>query len=135
MKGGSEEDDDEIKKVMRAHPDLTQSNLWQISIPESCYNKTFEHLFYHLLDDKLITLGLYRLKGAVNNSYPFVYTNPEPDTIVTHRDKAFVVGYNIQKYQQHLFDYFEQVGNSQQINIEEVIRLGNYRGGQSLINK
>jgi len=97
---------------MKANPDLTQSNLWQISIPESCFNKPFEHLFNHLLEDKLITLGLYRLRGAVGNSYPFIYTNPDPETVVTHRDKAFVVGNNIQKYQQELFDYFEQQSSS-----------------------
>ena len=58
-------------------------------------NKTFEHLFLHLLDKKLITLGLYRLKGAVDNDHAFVYTNPKFDAIITHRDRAFVLGFDI----------------------------------------
>lgn len=48
-----------------------------------------------LLDKKLITLGLYRLKGATDNNYPYVYTNPKFDTLITHRDKAFVLGVDI----------------------------------------
>jgi hypothetical protein len=77
---------------MKANPDLTQSNLWQISVPECCYNKSFEHLFLYLLEKKLIIMGLYRLKGATGNDYPYIYTNPDPDTLITHRDKAFVLG-------------------------------------------
>jgi len=37
-------------------------------------------------------LGLYRLAGATDNNYPYVYTNPDHDIIVTHRDKVFVLG-------------------------------------------
>ena len=87
-----------MAKAIKAHPDLTQSNLWQIPVPEHCVGKTFEHLFLTLLDDKLITLGLYRLKGATDNSYPYVYTNPKYDTLITHRDRAFVLSINIPTY-------------------------------------
>ena len=62
---------------MRAHPDLKQSNLWQIPVPESCVGKTFGHLFLELLDKKLVAMALYRLKGATANEYPYVYTNPD----------------------------------------------------------
>lgn len=62
--------------------------------------KTFEHLFLTLLEDKLITLGLYRLKGATDNSYPYVYTNPTYDTLITHRDRAFVLGVEVPGYLQ-----------------------------------
>jgi hypothetical protein len=55
-------------------------------------------LFLTLLDDKLITLGLYRLRGATDNEYPYVYTNPNFDTVVTHRDRVFVLGVEIPYY-------------------------------------
>ena len=40
-------------------------------------------------------MALYRQRGATNNEYPYVYTNPGKDTIITHRDKAFVLGVEI----------------------------------------
>jgi len=53
----------------------------------------------------LIVLALYRLRGATSNEYPYVYTNPESETIITHRDKAFVLGVEIpQKLQGDVFD-------------------------------
>lgn len=52
-------------------------------------------MYLYLLEKKLITLGIYRLKGATDNVYPYVYTNPKFDTIITHRDRAFVLGTNI----------------------------------------
>ena len=53
---------------MAAYPDLQSSNLWQIPVPESCIGKNFEYLFNNLLDRKLVTMALYRLKkGAVGN--------------------------------------------------------------------
>lgn len=67
-------------------------------MPESCVDKTFEHLFLTLLEDKLIALGIYRLKGATDNEYPYVYTGPSPDTIVTHKDKVFVLGSAVPHY-------------------------------------
>jgi len=83
------------RQAMRAHPDLTQSNMWQIPVPEDCVGKTFEHLFLELLDKKLVAMALYRLKGATGNDYPYVYTNPDNETIITHRDKVFVLGIEI----------------------------------------
>jgi hypothetical protein len=50
------------------------------------------------LDDKLIALGLYRLRGATDNEYPYVYTNPLFETVVTHRDKVFVLGVEVPTY-------------------------------------
>jgi hypothetical protein len=67
-------------------------------VPESCVGKTFEHLFLTLLDDKLIALGLYRLRGATDNEYPYVYTNPLFETVVTHRDRVFVLGTEVPTY-------------------------------------
>ena len=76
--------------------DLKQSNLWQCPVPEDFVGKTFKHLFNYLLDEMdLIALGLYRLEGATDNSYAYVYTNPDPDSRLTHKDSVFVLGYNV----------------------------------------
>lgn len=91
LKGANVPDSD----VMMANPDLCQSNLWQISVPEECINKTFEQLFLYFLEKDLICLGLYRLKGTTDNDLPYVYTNPSPDTHITYRDKVFVLGIDI----------------------------------------
>lgn len=95
LKGSSDEDDERLRDMMMAHPDLTQSNLWQIPVPENCVGKPFDFLFMTLLKKKLICISLYRLKGAQNNEYPYVYTNPKPLTTISHRDRAFVLGIDI----------------------------------------
>jgi hypothetical protein len=64
-------------------------------VPQDCVTNTFEFLFNTLLKKKLICMALYRLRGATDNEYPYVYTNPEKDTIITHRDRAFVLGVDI----------------------------------------
>lgn len=62
---------------------LDQSNLWQINVPEEQVNKQFDKLYKYLLDKGMVALGLYRLTGATDNTYPYVYTNPNPKTNVT----------------------------------------------------
>jgi hypothetical protein len=94
-----------VLRATLANPDLVQSNLFQIPVPESCVGRTFEHLFFTLLDDKLIALGIYRLKGATDNEYPYVYTNPSYKTVVTHRDRVFVLGVEIPDYLEGADDY------------------------------
>lgn len=84
-----------MKDIMKAHPDLEQSILWQIPVPQECVNKTFEELFLYLLKKKLICMALYRLRHATDNTYPYVYTNPLPETLVSHRDRAFVLGIEV----------------------------------------
>lgn len=77
LNGGADEDDYTVKQAMQAHPDLLQSNLWQIPVPETCIGKTFEHLFNTLLDRKLVTMALYRLRRGLNGTEsPYVVTNP-----------------------------------------------------------
>lgn len=76
---------------------IAQSNLWQINVPEECNNKTFDKLFKFLLEKGLITLGLYRMAGATDNTYNYVYTNPKFRTPVTQRDRVFVLGKDIPK--------------------------------------
>jgi len=52
-------------------------------------------------------MALYRLKGATNNDYPYVYTNPDCKTLINHRDKAFVLGSEIPDHLQG--DMYETV--------------------------
>lgn len=67
-------------------------------MPEEQYGKTFDKLFKFLLDKGLVTLGLYRLVGAQDNfTHPYVYTNPGAKTIVTPKDRVFVLGKDIPK--------------------------------------
>ena len=54
---------------------ISQANLWQINVPEEMMNKTFDKLYKFLLEKKLVTLGLYRLSGATDNTYSYVFTN------------------------------------------------------------
>jgi len=67
-------------------------------MPEEQYGKTFDKLFKFLLDKGLVTLGLYRLTGAQDNfTHPYVFTNPTAKTIVTPKDRVFVLGKDIPK--------------------------------------
>ena len=78
---------------------LRSSNLWQINVPERFINKTFSELYDEFCDLNLIILGLYRLPGVKDNDMPYVYTKPEPETRLTHKDKVFVLSIeNINKY-------------------------------------
>ena len=45
-----------------------------------------------LLEQKLIAMALYRLRGATGNENSYVYTNPDPTTQISHRDRVFVLG-------------------------------------------
>lgn len=45
-----------------------------------------------------MALGLYRLRGATDNEYPYVYTNPIFETVVTQRDRVFVLGVEVPHY-------------------------------------
>lgn len=45
----------------------------------------------------MICLGLYRLEMSLDNKHPYVYTNPKKDTILSHKDKVFVLSYNMPK--------------------------------------
>ena len=45
----------------------------------------------------MVTLGLYRLSGATDNTYPYVFCNPNPKINVTYKDRVFVLGNIIPK--------------------------------------
>ena len=49
-----------------------------------------------MLDKGLIAVALYRLPGATDNKFPYVWTNPEGATI-TNQDKVFVLAESIPK--------------------------------------
>lgn len=53
------------------------------------------------MEKGLVTLGLYRMAGASDNSYSYVYTNPSQNgktkLIVTQKDRVFVLGKYIPK--------------------------------------
>ena len=40
-------------------------------------------------------MALYRLRGVTDNQKPYVYTNPHYDTVIMHKDRAFVLGAEI----------------------------------------
>jgi hypothetical protein len=65
-------------------------------VPEDYLNKTFGELFNYLANERnLIPLAIYRLAGASDNIYPYVYTNPKKNLKLTHKDKIFVLGFDM----------------------------------------
>ena len=59
-------------------------------------------------------MALYRMKGTKGNEYPYVYTNPEKGTQITHRDKAFVLGIEIpEELRGDMYEMMEKEGNLQ----------------------
>ena len=81
----------------RFKDDFTQSNIWQIPVPEEMISKSYDKLFKFLLDKKLLALGLYRLAGASDNKYPYVCTNPAASISLSLRDRVFVLGHHIRR--------------------------------------
>ena len=73
-----------------------------MDIPTKFINKTFFELFTSFCEKGIIALGLYRLPGARDNNHSYVYTKPNPNTILTHRDKIFVLSINLVK--NYVFD-------------------------------
>jgi hypothetical protein len=74
----------------------------------------------------LVAIGLYRLTGATDNKYPYVYTNPDPKTVITYKDRVFVLG--------------KEIPNDLIIDVKKSVRtaggpnLGGIINGQSGIN-
>jgi hypothetical protein len=60
-------------------------------------------------------MALYRLKNASDNEYPYVYTNPEPDTQVSHRDRVFVLGIEVPEDLQG--DRYEMVEKDKEVEL------------------
>ncbi|EWS75923.1 calcium-activated potassium channel protein (macronuclear) [Tetrahymena thermophila SB210] len=67
------------------------SNLFHIKIPKAFQGKTFEKLFCFLAARQdIIVIALYRLSLCKDNKLPYVWTNPDPETILTDRDICFI---------------------------------------------
>jgi hypothetical protein len=64
-------------------------------VPEEFVNQTFDKLFKHLIEKSLIAIALYRLPGATDNRHPYCYSNPDMKTIITNKDRVFVLGREI----------------------------------------
>lgn len=61
-------------------------------------------------------MALYRLRrgGSSGNESPYVVTNPNPETLITHRDKAFVLGIEIPiDLQGDIYEMMEKRGSLQ----------------------
>ena len=101
--------DFETQLVQHFGDKIDQSNLWQIIVPEECSKGTFDKLYKFLLEKGLVTLGLYRLPGATDNFYPYVFSNPNQKTNVTSKDRVFVLGRDIPK--DLIIDYSKKGGD------------------------
>ena len=93
---------------------LKSSNFWQTDIPEKFINKTFGELYDEFCENNLVILGIYRLQGARDNNTGYIYTKPKDDTIVTHRDKAFVLATS-----DELKNYFNEDNEKKNENEED----------------
>lgn len=106
---------------------LKQSNLWQIPIPEQFINKEFVELYTYLAEEaNMISIGLYRLAGAQDNESPYVYTNPERDTRLSHRDRVFVLAIdNINSFigKHNLYRNTNRINNDYLLNTDEMDNL------------
>jgi len=60
-------------------------------------------------------MALYRLRGVTKNEIPYVYTNPDPTTKISHRDRAFVLGIDIPDSLQG--DKYESVEKNKEVEI------------------
>ena len=60
-------------------------------------------------------MALYRQRGATDNDYPYVYTNPDKETLITHRDKAFVLGVEIPDNLEG--DKFEMIEKDKEVDL------------------
>ena len=92
-------------------------------MPQGCVGNTFEYLYNTLLKRKLICMALYRLKGVTDNNQPYVYTNPQWDTVINHKDRAFVLGIEIPDDLQG--------DHNEMIEKDKGIELDNFNGSHS----
>ena len=116
LTGGKNSGNSTIKKICE-DVGLKSSNFWQTDIPEKFINKTFGELYDEFCENNLVILGLYRLPGARDNNTGYIYTKPNAETKITHRDKVFVLATNA-----GLKNYFNEDiinGNENEENGEE----------------
>eukprot|EP00899_Mesostigma_viride_P014268 jgi/Mesvir1/22842/Mv20101-RA.1 len=85
--GGPAADDDDILDALTAR----KMTVLQIGIPEQFFGASYGAFFAFMVGNKRIPLGLFRAAHAFGNSLPYVYTNPQPNTIIMRDDRAFVI--------------------------------------------
>ena len=90
LTGGEYSGNSTIRKICE-DVGLKSSNFWQTDIPEKFINKTFGELYDEFCENNLVILGMYRLPGARDNNTGYIYTKPKAETLITHRDKVFVL--------------------------------------------
>ena len=61
-------------------------------------------------------MALYRLRGVTDNQQPYVCTNPNFETIIKHKDRAFVLGIEIPSELQG--DIYEQIEKDKGVELE-----------------
>ena len=112
LTGGKKAGNSTIRKICE-DVGLKSSNFWQTDIPEKFINKTFGELYDEFCENNLVILGIYRLPGARDNNTGYIYTKPKAETIITHRDKVFVLASNY-----GLKSYFHEDINKNEIEEE-----------------
>ena len=73
-----------------------------MDIPTKFINKTYLEFFTSFCERGIIALLLYRLPGSGDNNNPYIYTKPNLKTILTQREKIFVLTANYANY--YVFD-------------------------------
>jgi len=90
----------EVLQALVAPEEASNVFPWQILVRPTWIGQPFSNVFHDLLEDQhgpALGLGLYRTltKEELNNEHDapmgFVWTNPEPDTIVNNNDRVYVL--------------------------------------------
>lgn len=72
--------------------EIQNSNLFPLRVPKAFLGEQFQTLFDYLTrKQNIIALGLYRYPKIVDNTKPYIVTNPPPETTLVDRDIVFVV--------------------------------------------
>jgi hypothetical protein len=81
-----------IKAVQRLTGKPKTVHLSSIIIPPEFIGHSFQHMFKQMLfKHDALPIGLLRKDIGLDNIYPFVYTNPLPDTILHANDQIYVL--------------------------------------------
>jgi len=90
----------EVMKALVAPEEASDVFPWQIPVRPAWVGKTFSDVFHDLLEDEhgpSLGIGLYRtlsrreLANEPDAPTGFVWTNPEPDTVVKSADRVYVL--------------------------------------------
>jgi len=90
----------EVMQALVAPEEASDVFPWQIPVRPAWVGKAFSDVFHDLLEDepdREVGIGLYRaltqneLKDEPTAPTGFVWTNPEPDTVVKHNDRVYVL--------------------------------------------